>query len=124
MALLLMLLVPIPLMLAGYIVQIVLAIRGYLRAGGFVHTAPNRARLVAAAWATTIGGVLTAFFTVDGGDHEWGSTFMLWTGLASNSAAGDVSTVLAWIAASAWVLGWVWLVVEWILARRSPATGA
>ncbi len=119
MVMLVMYLAPIPLMLIGYVLQLVLAIRGFLRRDGYIRTAPNRARAVAAAWVTSLGALFTAFFVVDGGDQGWGSTFMVWFGLESDVAAGDVSSALSFIAGAAWVLGWVWLLVEWILAKQA-----
>ena len=114
-----------PLLVVGYALQIVVAANGMLRARGALRQARGGMRAVAAAWATSVGVVLTAFFFVDGGDQGWGSTFMLMSGLESNVAAGDVSTILCWIAGVVWLAGWVWLVVEWIIAlverRRAAA---
>ncbi len=81
---------------------------------------------MAAAWVTSIAVVLAAFFLVDGGDTTWGWTFMVMFGLDGDSGAGDVSTTLFEVTAAGWLLGWVWLVVEWIVAlvaRRRIARG-
>ena len=109
----------------GYVLQVVIAISAFLRGRGAVRVAPGRSRAIAAAWLTSVGVVLTGFFLVDGGDMSWGSTFMYLFGMDSDPSAESISHVFFWISSSAWVLGWVWLVVEWILAmvarRRSRA---
>lgn len=100
----------------GYALQLVIAIGGFLRARGSIRTATGRRRAITAAWVTSIGVVLTGFFLVDGGDMKWGSTFMYLFGMDSDPSAEAVSHALFWVASAAWVIGWGWLVVEWILA--------
>lgn len=116
-----------PVWLVGYGIQVAVAITGYLTARGALRSGPGVTRVAVVAWATSIGAVLAGLFLVDGGDmDDWGSTFMLWMGQAGDSAAADLSGGVFSIAALVWILGWVWLVVEWIaaLVRRRRATRA
>lgn len=118
MVILLMLIIPIPLMVLGYGLQLVIAIGSLLRPSGALRNAPNVSRAVAAAWLTSIGVVLTALFVYDGGDQTAGSTFTLLLGMASDGQAEAISGVVTLVTGAAWVGGWVWLVVEWIIAIR------
>lgn len=114
-----------PVLIAGWAMVIVIAANGFLRAGGVLRTASGGARAAIAAWATSVGVVLSAFFFVDGGDATYGSTFMYWTGQDGSDAASSLSTTLFTIAAAVWLIGWVWVLVEWIraLVQRRRAQG-
>lgn len=113
----------IPLLL-GYALQIVVAANGMLRARGVFNQVAGTGRGLIAAWVTSIGILLTAFFLVDGGDDgTFGSAFTLLTGTSSTGAGEQLSNTLMLFAAFAWIAGWIWLVVEWIgcLAQRRRA---
>ena len=106
---------PPALLILGWIVQIVVASTGYFgRRGLFARHATRRAVVI--AWVTSIGALLVAFFFVDGADTTWGSTFMYWTGTGGDDTLGAVSSTIATIALVPWIGGWLWLVVEWIIA--------
>ena len=116
-----------PLWLVGYGVQVAVAISGYFSARAVLREGPVATRALVYSWATSVAVVLVGLFLVDGGDtDEWGSTFMLWTGLASDSAASTVSTAVCNLALLVWVVCWVCLVTEWIaaLVRRRRARRA
>ncbi|MBD7956502.1 hypothetical protein H9651_02490 [Microbacterium sp. Sa4CUA7] len=113
-----------PVWLVGYALQIAVAASGYLGGRGALREGTGARRALIAAWATSIAVVLVGFFLVDGGDSgDWGSTFMLAAGLAGDRAASDVSSAVCVVAASVWLAGWMWLVVEWVVAlvRRRRA---
>lgn len=108
------------LLLLGWILQITVAATAcFGRRARFAGR--NRGRAIAAAWTTSLGVLAFALCLVDGGDTTWGSTLMYWTGTAGDDAVGTLSTVLAWAALVAWIGGWVWLVVEWIMALTRGA---
>ena len=115
-----------PLLLIGYVMQIVIAATGFLGRRAAFRSSGARTRALSAAWLTSVGVVVTAFFMIDGGDTgDWGSAFMHAVGRASDSELGDISSAVSYIAGIAWVGGWVWLFIEWIAAlaaRRRPAT--
>lgn len=114
-----------PLLLIGYVMQIIIAATGFLGRRAAFRSSGARTRALSAAWLTSVSVVVTAFFMIDGGDMEWGSAFMYVVGRASDSELGDVSSAVSYIAGIAWVGGWVWLLVEWIAAlaaRRRPAS--
>jgi len=116
-----------PLWILGYAVQVAVAISGYFSTRGALRDGPAATRGLVYSWATSIAVVCVGFFLVDGGDSgDWGSTFMLWTGLAGDSGAADVSTAIFMLAVFVWLVTWVCLVVEWILAlvRRRRASRA
>ncbi len=116
-----------PLFVVGYGVQAAVAISGYFSARAVLRDGPVARRALVYSWATSVSVVLAGLFLVDGGDSgDWGSTFMLWTGLANDSAASAVSSAICNLAIFVWVVGWVCLVVEWIAAlahrRRAAKT--
>lgn len=114
-----------PMLLLGYVVQVIIAITGFLTRRAVFRTSAGRTRALTAAWLTAVGIVVTAFFFVDGGDTDWGSAFMYTVGAASSSGLGSVSSAISVIAGIVWVGGWVWLLVEWIsalMARRRART--
>lgn len=113
-----------PVLLAGYIVQIVIAVHGLLRSRGVLRRESAGRRGVIAAWVTSIGILGVGFLLVDGGDDgRWGSAFTELFGLSMTTQGDDVSTVLCLLAGFLWLAGWLWLVVEWIVqlvvARRA-----
>ncbi len=121
--------VPILLLIGGYVVQLVIAIQGFLGRRPAFAFVPGDWRGVAAALATSFGVLLTGFTLVDGGDVSWGSTLMYAFGAASDPAAADVSNGLGVLGIVLWIGGWIWLAVEWIVAlaargRASRATAA
>lgn len=114
---------------AGYVLQVVIAATAFIPANGAARVTSGGGRAIVAAWLTSVAVVLAAFFLVDGGDtaESVGSTFMFAFGLGGSTAAGEVSTVLFLVFAAVWLLAWVWLVVEWIVAlvaKRSAARAA
>jgi len=104
------------LLLIGWAMQIVIASTAFFGRRSLLAGRRGATRAITAAWLTSAGVLLVALFFVDGGDTSWGSTFMYWTGTASDHGVGDVSTVLSWIAVIPWIGGWLWLLVEWIVA--------
>jgi len=125
MALLLMLVIPVLLLVLGYALQLVIALGSLLRHRGALRHAANTSRAVSAAWVTSIGAVLTALLMYDGGDQTAGSTLTLMLGMASDGQAESVSGVVTLVTGAVWLGGWVWLVVEWLIAlaqrRRAAA---
>ena len=116
-----------PVFIVGYGVQAAVAISGYFSARAVLRDGPVATRALVYSWATSVSVVLAGLFLVDGGDSgDWGSTFMLWTGLAGDSAASAVSSAICNLAIFIWLVGWVCLVVEWIaaLVRRRRAAKA
>lgn len=130
---------PALLLIAGYVVQAVIAVQGFLskRAlfggpGGGVPV-PARGRAAVAAWITSIGVMATAILTPDGSDSGYGSTLQLWLGSygpdadAVHEATDTLNDTLFFIAAAVWVLGFVWQFVAWIMAlvqrRRERRAG-
>ncbi len=105
-----------PVLIIGYILQVVIAANGFLSARGVLRAASVRRRALIAAWLSAAGCLVTSFFFVDGGDSDWGSAFMHVIGAASDDAMGNVSAVVSLLAGIAWIGGWLWLLVEWITA--------
>lgn len=124
---------PVLVLLAGYALQLVIAIQGFLSRGGAIPLGPTRRRATIAAWVTSIGIVALGIFMPDGGDVGYGSTFQVWLGAYSSpdsealhAATDGPNGVLAWLAAIAWIGGYVWLFVEWVIGlsqrRRARLT--
>lgn len=115
-----------PVLLIGYVVQIIIAITGFLTRRAVFRTSAGRTRALTAAWLSAVGIVATAFFFVDGGDTEWGSAFMYTVGGVSSSELGNVSSAVSYVFGIVWIGGWVWLLIEWISAlmvrRRASAS--
>lgn len=111
---------PILLLLAGYALQIVIASQGFLSKRELFGTARLRATI--AAWLTSLGVLVLGVFMPDGGDMYFGSTFQVWLGAygpnadAVHAATDGLNSVVATVAALAWIAGFVWLAVEWIVA--------
>lgn len=105
-----------PLLLIGYALQIVIAGNGFLRERGVFRRSPHGARAAIAAWLTSVGIFAVAFFLVDGGDDgTYGSAFTQLLGTSSTGEGEQVSMVLCLIAAFVWLLGWLWLLLEWVV---------
>lgn len=115
---------PIFVMLIGYVLQIVIAAQGFLSRKDLLG--PARKRATIAAWTSLVGILVLGVTMPDGGDTGWGSTLQVWLGVygenadAIHAATDTLTNVLAFIAGAAWIIGWVWLTVEWIgaYARR------
>lgn len=105
-----------PVLLIGYALQVVIAATGFLTPRAVFRTSPARPRALIAAWVGAIGIAVTGLFFVDGGDTTYGSAFMYLIGADGDAGVSAVSTLVAFIAGAAWIGGWVWLVVEWIIA--------
>ncbi|MCR2791599.1 hypothetical protein NQ156_00805 [Microbacterium sp. zg.Y625] len=121
------LLVTAPLWILGYAVQMAVAVSGYFISRGALREGPVATRGLVYSWATSVAVVFAGFFLVDGGDTgHLGSTFMLWTGLAGDSGAADLSSAIFSLAVFVWLVTWACLVVEWIIAlvRRRRASRA
>ncbi|MEV7694130.1 hypothetical protein AB0N73_12480 [Microbacterium sp. NPDC089189] len=112
-----------PVLLVGYALQIVIAVTGFLTPRAVFRTSPARARALAAAWIGAVGIALTGLFFVDGGDTTYGSAFMYLIGADGDAGVSTVSTLISFATGAAWIGGWVWLVIEWIVAlvRRRRA---
>lgn len=122
---------PILALLIGYVLQIVIASQGFLSARALFAGVGRRPGI--AAWATSVGIVLFGVFMPDGGDVGYGSTLQVWLGSygpnaeAVHAATDGLNGVLAFASAAVWLGGFVWLVVEWIMAlvrRRRARLGA
>ncbi|WP_159501673.1 hypothetical protein [Microbacterium sp. 18062] len=113
-----------PVLAIGYILQVVIAVTGFLTPRAAFRTGPARTRALWAAWLTSVGIAVTGLFFVDGGDMSWGSAFMYIIGLPSDDGAAAISYLLTILGITAWIGGWVWLLVEWIVTlvrrRRRP----
>ena len=121
---------PIFVLIAGYIVQVIIAIQGFLVRRDLFGRARKRATI--AAWVTTLAFVTVGIFFPDGGDSGYGSTFQTWLGAygpnadAVHAATDSWSDAVGLIAALIWIAAFVWLFVEWVRAlvlRRRGATG-
>ncbi|WP_449281857.1 hypothetical protein [Leucobacter sp.] len=122
---------PILLLLAGYALQIVIASQGFFSKRELFGSA--RLRAMIAAWLTSLGVLLLGVFMPDGGDMYFGSTFQVWMGAygpnadAVHAATDGLNSVVATAAALLWLAAFAWLVVEWIVAlvrRRRLARSA
>ena len=122
---------PIFVMAIGYVLQIVVAAQGFFSRKGLFDPARLK-RATIAVWVSLAGLLVLSVTMPDGGDTGWGSTLQVWLGAygengeAVHAATDGLSTVLAYIGAIAWVVGWIWLMVEWIgafAARRRQQLG-
>lgn len=105
-----------PVLLLGWVLQIVIAVNAFLRARGVFRRSPGGRRALIAAWLTSVGVFAVAFFLVDGGDDgTYGSAFTELIGRSSTPDGESLSTVFMLICAFGWLAGWLWLVVEWIV---------
>lgn len=116
------------LLAAGFVMQIIIAVTGFLTRRAVFRTASGAGRAIIASWITSIALLLTVFFLPEGGDSSYGSIFAILIGAESDAAVSDVSTLLFLITGIVWVAGWAWLLVEWIRAiaarRRANAPAA
>lgn len=122
---------PIFIMVIGYVLQIIVASQGFFSKKGLFDPARLK-RATIAAWVSLAGAIVLGITMPDGGDTGWGSTLQVWLGVYGengetvHAATDGLSTVLAYISAIAWVVGWIWLMVEWIgafAARRRQQLG-
>lgn len=103
----------------GYIVLVLAVSLGMLRRRGPLRAGGARIRSMIWALMTSIGVVVLGFTLVDGGDTRESiqSTLTLLLGSPeSPSPAHSVSEAIGWVAAGAWAIGYLGLVVEWIAA--------
>lgn len=115
-----------PALLLGYGLQIVIAAQGFLssRALFSPSSADTQAsrRGTIAAWVTSAGVLTLGLFLTDLDDVSYGSTVQRWLGSygpnreAVHAATDTINDAIALVAAIAWLLGFVWLVTEWIIA--------
>lgn len=117
-------------MVLGYALQIVIAVQGFLSRRALFAEGPKRGFI--AAWLSLVGALMVGLFMSDGGDTGYGSTLQVWLGSygdqadAIHAATDGLTDALMLIGAALWVAGFVWLVVEWILAlvrRKRLARG-
>jgi hypothetical protein len=113
-----------PVWLLGYAAVITAAV-SMLRGRGALRASRQRKRAITWAWLTSVGVMLAGFTVVDGGDtaRSVASTLALVTGQTGvDSPVNDVSNGIALVAAIAWIVGWLALVIEWMIAmaRRRP----
>lgn len=112
---------PIFVMAIAYVLQIFIAAQGFLSKKDLFGPAKKRATI--AAWTTLAGFLVLGLTMPDGGDTGWGSTLQVWLGAygenasAVHAATDSLTTVLAYISGAAWVVGWVWLAIEWVGAH-------
>lgn len=112
---------PIFVMAICYVLQIFIAVQGFFSKKNLFGPAMKRATI--AAWTSLIGFLVLGITMPDGGDTGWGSTLQVWLGAygenadAVHAATDGLTTVLAYVAGAAWVIGWVWLAIEWIGAH-------
>ena len=113
-----------PVLFGGYVLLVVAAARGMLHRQGMLREGTRRRRATAWAWLTSAGALLLACTIIDGGDTRESvhSVLTLAVGTTSPSAAHDVSGAIGWVAALAWLVGWVALMVEWAVGvqRHRP----
>lgn len=113
---------PVLVLVLGYALQVAIAARGFLSARDSFGSRAKLARR--AAWLTSGGFVLLCTTMIDGGDGPMGSTLQVWLGAhgpnadAVHATTDALTSVLAWVGAAAWLGGFVWLVIEWIVALR------
>ncbi|QMU96046.1 hypothetical protein FVO59_01660 [Microbacterium esteraromaticum] len=115
-------------LLPGYIVQIVVAATGLLRKDGVLRRARGAWRTITAAWVTSIGILGVGFFLIDGGDDGRSESAMtVLFGMTDSPDAKDLSMTFALVFGVLWLVGWAYLVIEWIIqlviARRARKTG-
>lgn len=122
---------PIFVMVIGYVLQVIAATQGFLSKKG-LFDATRLKRATIAAWVSLAGALVLGITMPDGGDSDWGSTLQVWLGVygenseAVHAATDGLTAVLSYISAIAWVVGWIWLMVEWIgafAARRRQQLG-
>ena len=112
---------PIFVMAGAYVVQVILAVQCYLVKTDLLGTARKRATI--AAWLSSIAFVCAGITMPDGGDTGYGSTLQVWLGSygsnaeAIHAATDTLTNVLAIVSGIAWVVGFVWLMIEWIGAH-------
>lgn len=111
---------------AGYALVVIAVAREMLWSQGSMRFGSRRIRATLWAWLTSIGVLVFGLTWVDsgGGPEYTNSTLTLLLGRPLNpSAAHEVSTAIAHVAAFAWIGGWVALLVEWVFgtAERSAA---
>ncbi len=112
---------PIFVMAIAYVLQIFIAAQGFFSKKDLFG--PARKRATIAAWTSLIGFLVLGLTMPDGGDGVWGSTLQVWLGAygengdAVHAATDGLTTVLAYVSGVAWVVGWLWLAVEWVGAH-------
>ncbi len=113
---------PVIILVAGYVVQVIIASQGFLASSDLFGVA--RPRATAAAWITSVAVVGVGVFFPDGTDAGYGSTFQEWLGAYGPNAQVVHAATDAWsdwvgiVFAAVWVISYIWLFVEWILALR------
>lgn len=126
-----------PVLALGFLLQVAIAITGFLAPRGLFLTR-GRWRPVLAGIVSSLGILAVGFFLLDFDDT--GAGYSVFSDLAVGHGAitsdggtpervlavEDLSNVLAAFGAVLWIGGWVWLVVEWAFAlgRRSRARRA
>ncbi|MFJ4046552.1 hypothetical protein ACIPV2_12490 [Microbacterium sp. NPDC089987] len=104
------------LLLPGYVIQVVIAASALLRRRGVLRHADGGWRAIVASWVTSIGVLGVGFFLLDGGDDGRSESAMtVLSGMTESAPAAQVSMVLALICGFFWLVGWIWLVFEWII---------
>lgn len=102
-------------LLPGYIIQVVAA-NELLRKNGVLRRARGAWRAITAAWVTSIGILGVGFFLIDGGDDGNSESAMtVLFGMTGSPVANEVSMILALVCGFLWLVGWAYLVIEWII---------
>lgn len=115
-----------PVLVIGYALVVLAAVRGMLRRQGVLRQPGRRSRAQVWAWLTSLGVIVLGLTLIDGGDTRESvqSTLTLLLGApTSPSSAHDISGAIGWVAAVAWLVGWLALMVEWavgVQAGRTP----
>lgn len=117
-----------PIWLGGYVLLVLAIALGMLRRRAPLRTGPARVRAIIWSLLTSIGIVVLGFTLIDGGDTRESIQSTLTASLGSpesGSPAHAVSGAIAWVAAVAWITGYVGLIIEWMIgsarARRPAA---
>lgn len=108
----------LPVFVLCYALLVVVAILGFFSPrAAFVGAGAVGVRGVIASWTHAVAGVVAAFFLVDFADVEPAySPFTILLGKPDDDALIGTSTGLSILFGLLWAGGFVWLVVEWIIA--------
>lgn len=115
--LLMFVLIAMVVIIPAYVLQVVIAATGFLRASATFATAPRARRAVAAGWVTAVAPVVAAFVAVDANDGGLPASPLLML-IGGGLELEYVVNGIAAVALLVTVAGWVWLLVEWIIAMR------
>lgn len=113
-------------LLAGYVVQVIIAVQGFLSKGNLFGAKERQATM--AAWATSLAFIAVGIFFPDGTDAGYGSTFQKWLGSYGPNAQAVHQATDSWAEYVAvafgvvWIGAFIWLVVLWAEALKHRRT--